>query len=667
MTIARSLVAIWFLFAAGAALAQAGTCRKSGEVCVEGPETRTIRSTPVYRDCWRTTSTFECVSPNTVDYCAPLKQVAGCSQTGTRCVQTAWNGDCLLWENTWHCGDSQGNPPNVIRLADSYTITEERIDEAPECATLKNNSSCTFAQRVCTDGPATRNINGLDVYRDCWAWSDNYTCVYDNAVNYCQPLISAGCAEQGTPVCTQFGWNNQCLAFERVFLCDAQAGPPLPTNVILLDTPYRIVSDTIGDGNCPQYRTNPNCRLTGSVCVEGPETRVIDGISVYKDCWLTTETWQCPSATNVDECAQMAANQDCSMMGESCREYGPDGVTCTLTERRYRCKTSDGNTSTVTNCSGQLYCLNGTCYDANQPPDTDFLQVITAAEISRQAGAYQDPNSGTFFRGEAEVCGNNGLADCCKAKPGASADYSNQAMAVRQGLNLGKEIADVGSYYVWDSLTRQGGGFLQQGVEAMVVAGSNTGVFDQAFNPSFSYMGFSVGMNATTTGIQLGSLSMGTQTFYFAFDPWSFAISLAIYFITQAMQCSEDEQALMLKKGAGLCHVVGSYRDGFLNSKRMTSHCCFNSKLAKIINIQGRAQVGPPLAGPKNPNCSGLTLAQLQSIDWSQIDFAEFIADVVPRAPDGTLLTNKNATRLQDKVTDYFNSCPRTHPQFPNC
>ena len=468
-------------------------------------------------------------------------------------------------------------------------------------------------------------------------------------------------------MCTEMGWNNQCLSYERMYLCDNQAGPPLPTNVIYLSTPYRIVSDTMGDGNCPQYRTNPNCRMTGTACVEGPETRVIDGISVYKDCWNFVETWQCPSTTNVDECAPMAASPDCSMISEACREYAPDGTTCTLTERRYRCKTSDGNTTTVTNCSGQVYCVNGTCYDADQPPDTDLLQVVTAAEIARQAGAYQDPNSGTFFRGEAEVCGNNGLSDCCKAQPGASSAYSNQATALKQGLNFGKEVADVGSYYAWDALTRQGSGFLQQGVEAMVVAGANSGVFDQTFNPSFSYMGFSVGMNAATTGFQLGSLTMGGQTFFFAFDPYSFALSLAIYFITQAMQCSEDEQALMLKKGAGLCHVVGSYRDGFLNSKRMTSHCCFNSKLAKIINIQGRAQVGPPLAGPKNPNCSGLTLAQLQSLDWSRIDFAEFIADVFPKAPDGTFLVNKNSTRVQDRVTNYFNTCPPSHPSFPNC
>ena len=485
-------------------------------------------------------------------------------------------------------------------------------------------------------------------------------------MNYCQPLINAGCTEQGAPVCTEYGWNGQCLSFERKFLCDNQAGPPPPTNVVLLDTPYRIVSDTMSNGNCGDYRTNPNCRMTGTVCVEGPETRVIDGISITKPCWKFSETWECPSKTNVDECAPMAANPDCSMIAEACREYAADGMTCTLTERRYRCKISNGNTTTVTNCSGQVYCVNGTCYDANQPPDQDFLQVITAAEISRQAGAYQDPVTGTFFRGEPEVCGNNGLADCCKAEAGGSS-YSNYSIATKNALNIGKEVADVGSYYVWDALTRSGGGFLQQGVEAMVVAGSNAGVFDQAFNPSVGYMGFSVSMQATTQGIQLGSLAMGGETFFFAFDPTTFAISLAIMLVMKAMECPTDELALALKKGAGLCHVVGSYRDGFLSSRRMTSHCCFNSKLAKIINVQGRAQVGPPFGGPKNPNCTGLTLAQLQALDFSKIDFAEFIADVMPKTPDAAFLLDKNNKRIQDKVTNYFNTCPSSHPNYPNC
>ena len=41
--------------------------------------------------------------------------------------------------------------------------------------------------------------------------------------------------------------------------------------------------------------------------------------------------------------------------------------------------------------------------------------------------------------------------------------------------------------------------------------------------------------------------------------------------------------------------------------------CCFNSMLARIVNEQGRAQVGKGWGGAQSPDCSGFTVAQLQT------------------------------------------------------
>ncbi|MGN4070312.1 conjugal transfer protein TraN, partial [Burkholderia gladioli] len=35
----------------------------------------------------------------------------------------------------------------------------------------------------------------------------------------------------------------------------------------------------------PAAKAVPTCQLTGSTCVEPAATRVINGISVYQDCW----------------------------------------------------------------------------------------------------------------------------------------------------------------------------------------------------------------------------------------------------------------------------------------------------------------------------------------------------------------------------------------------
>ena len=56
--------------------------------------------------------------------------------------------------------------------------------------------------------------------------------------------------------------------------------------------------------------------------------------------------------------------------------------------------------------------------------------------------------------------------------------------------------------------------------------------------------------------------------------------------------------------------------------------CCFASKLARIINEQGRPQLGIGWGSPEAPDCRGLSPEEFQSIDFSQIDLSEYIDDM---------------------------------------
>ena len=59
------------------------------------------------------------------------------------------------------------------------------------------------------------------------------------------------------------------------------------------------------------------------------------------------------------------------------------------------------------------------------------------------------------------------------------------------------------------------------------------------------------------------------------------------------------------------------------------SFCVFGSKLAKIIQEQGReGQLHIKFGSAKEPNCQGITPEQLQSIDFSKIDFQDFFNDL---------------------------------------
>ena len=76
---------------------------------------------------------------------------------------------------------------------------------------------------------------------------------------------------------------------------------------------------------------------------------------------------------------------------------------------------------------------------------------------------------------------------------------------------------------------------------------------------------------------------------------------------------------------------------------RTKSFCCFNSHLARIINEQGRGQIGKSWGSntAQNPDCSGFSVAQLQSLDFSRMDFSEFYAEISPTLPSvGTYVGN---------------------------
>ena len=95
----------------------AAECRKTGQTCVEGPATRNISGNLIYQGCWRYRSTYECIKPQAIDYCAAISKVAGCWQTSTSCVSAAWNGTCLTEQRTYRCGDpNTSTPPNTVKL-----------------------------------------------------------------------------------------------------------------------------------------------------------------------------------------------------------------------------------------------------------------------------------------------------------------------------------------------------------------------------------------------------------------------------------------------------------------------------------------------------------------------------------------------------------------------
>ena len=110
-----------------------------------------------------------------------------------------------------------------------------------------------------------------------------------------------------------------------------------------------------------------------------------------------------------------------------------------------------------------------------------------------------------------------------------------------------------------------------------------------------------------------------------------------------------------MKNDNRLCHSVGSYcskKIPIIGSCVQTTqtYCCFNSRLARILNEQGRAQLARGWGGAKGPDCSGFTVAQLQSLDFSRMDLTAFYTEIAPKMPDVGALQQQ----ARQRVNSYF-------------
>jgi hypothetical protein len=95
-------------------------------------------------------------------------------------------------------------------------------------------------------------------------------------------------------------------------------------------------------------------------------------------------------------------------------------------------------------------------------------------------------------------------------------------------------------------------------------------------------------------------------------------------------KCTKDEQTLIDMRSKKLCVYVGKQSTKKMNVTTAIKHrfCCFGNLLDKVIQVEGRKQLGRNFGSGSAPDCRGLTLEDIQHIDWNLVDFGEFIDDL---------------------------------------
>lgn len=419
-----------------------------------------------------------------------------------------------------------------------------------------------------------------------------------------------------------------------------------------------------------------DCIEIGKVCLDGPSTKNINGVNVTRECWQYESTYSCLNshASESDRCEKLR-EEGCYETTSSCIDQ-QDGQ-CMAWSKEMFCP--DGNNDGgIQDCSAKSFCMDGACFDTSYKPNADLAKTVAILEMGRQIGNYMDTG---IFGGVAEGCreGYAGIRDCCDSQPaGEAASLSNQAL-----MSIPVSLAMSGASYAWkygvykatpyvyDFVTGTLGpgaaawmGFTAPAAATAATAATTTGAAAAApaFTWNFSFAGFGWTSGAAGAAGPFGASStplFGAQAggpgFYFS--PIGFAIFAAVYVYGQLSSCEEDEMMLALKRGANVCDPV---READYCSKKIlgscveTRHmfCCYNSVIAKQVNVQGKNQLGIPRAyGKGNPNCSPLTLEQIQSLDFNTIDLSEFYSSITPSG-----LSESEWQARIDKAQEYQNS-----------
>ncbi|WP_416455898.1 type-F conjugative transfer system mating-pair stabilization protein TraN [Salmonella enterica] len=120
--------------------------------------------------------------------------------------------------------------------------------------------------------------------------------------------------------------------------------------------------------------------------------------------------------------------------------------------------------------------------------------------------------------------------------------------------------------------------------------------------------------------------------------------------------CSSEEKALAKAKEDKLTVSVGEFCSkkvlGICLQKKR-SYCQFDSKLAQIVQEQGRnGQLRIGFGKAKSPDCRGITVDELQRIQFDQLNFTNFYEDLMnnQKIPDNGGLTEKVKEQIAEQL-----------------
>jgi conjugal transfer mating pair stabilization protein TraN len=426
-------------------------------------------------------------------------------------------------------------------------------------------------------------------------------------------------------------------------------------------------TDAEGNQQCPSASTGTNtdscsalvsqgCSYVSQQCADGATDlngNCTDEVFTY-DCG-TSVSGTVPTATQTVSCA---GSIQC--MGTSCVNQSPTSnsnfaeVAAQLQAVRSAAMdsscTSSGDTSTCSAFGGtNLACkkaLGGyvnCCTHSATVSLADYLHLMFQVDDLMNEVAKVDPTS------QLVGAWNTLSQPITSFGTTVSSDLSSAWSSVQQGFtgvvdSLGGTTTSAATTSVAASASTAGAsassgsislaiaGLEQEGMQDAASWISNT-FGEAAANSLFSTTAGGSAINSAT-GQVAGSLQFGGGAAIIGTALVWIGAAYAIYSIATTIikliyACESSELTLDSDRQLDECHYVGTYCSQSLLGvclESKESYCCYASPLSRIIQEQARSQLGLGFGTSKDPNCGGLTIAQINDINWSEVDLSEWIS-----------------------------------------
>jgi len=130
-------------------------------------------------------------------------------------------------------------------------------------------------------------------------------------------------------------------------------------------------------------------------------------------------------------------------------------------------------------------------------------------------------------------------------------------------------------------------------------------------------------------------------------------------------KCSKDEEILSEKRQKNLCVYVGKEAKKTAGVTTLIKHhyCCFSNMLEKVVQVEGRKQLGMNFGNGGHANCRGLTLEELGRIDFSKMNFSEVAAEMQQKLSVPNVADVKGRIDSSFKNSNKFDKEHEAHPK----